>query len=148
MWRADSLFDFIVKMVPNLLQLSSLLPCSQSSLHAGMLKTHRLSLDIPEDDISPNVPSTAPTSTSRIVAGSLVIKDLLEHFGGFRKNDPSLQWEFGAIDVKVKTVVAGTKATGALQCYNAARTRITLLIKPTTPLNSLERCRDCERNFS
>ena len=116
MWRADSLFGFIVKMVPDFSQLSSLLLCSQSSIRAGVLKTHRLSLDVPENNISPNVPSTAPTSTSRIVAGSLVIKDLLEHFGGFRKNDPSLQWEFGAVDVKIKTVVTGTKGTGVLQC--------------------------------
>lgn len=84
---------------------------------AGILKTHRLSLDVPEDDMSPNVPSIAPISASRIVVGSLVIKDFLEHFGGFRKNDPSLQWEFGASNVKIKTVVVGTKGTGALRSF-------------------------------
>jgi hypothetical protein len=114
MWRANSSFDFIAKMVPTPSNYHPLCLYSQISIPAGVLKTHRLSLDVPEDDMGPNVPSIAPMSTSRIVVGPLVVKDLLEHFGGFRKNDPSLQWEFGASDVKVKTVIAGTKGTGTL----------------------------------
>lgn len=78
----------------------------------GIVKTHRLSLDVPEDDMAPNVPDSAPESTAKILVGAGVIKELLDHFQGFRKSDPQLQWEFDAADVKVKTVMHGAKGTG------------------------------------
>lgn len=83
--------------------------------------------------MGPNVPNTAPASTSRIIAGSLVVKDLLEHFGGFRKNDPSLQWEFGNSDVKVKTVVAGTNGAGIASAISVETSEFMEYVVPEVP---------------
>ena len=109
MWKANSSFDSTAKTVPN---LSLLYSFAYLLISFDVLKTHRLSLDVPENDMGPNVPNIAPASTSRIIAGSLVVKDLLEHFGGFRKNDPSLQWEFGQMEFNVEMDTNGEARGG------------------------------------
>jgi hypothetical protein len=83
---------------------------SQFCVSEGVIKTHTINMNIPEDDLAPNVPAKPPSSTAKIVVGPGVIKGLLEHFGGMGgKQDPQLHWEFGTTDVKVKSVNAGSK---------------------------------------
>ena len=74
---------------------------------AGVIKTHKLSLNEPDSFLAPRLPSSSVVSHSKVVVGPRAVKDLLEHFSGLRKMDAQLNWEFGNVSVKVKSRESG-----------------------------------------
>ena len=79
---------------------------------AGVVKTHRLSLN-PANNL--NSPTMAdPARESRLIVGPRVIKSLLEHFpfGKGAKSDPQLIWNFGEDEVQLRSLESSVDSKG------------------------------------
>ncbi|KAI0319386.1 Rad9-domain-containing protein [Amylostereum chailletii] len=81
----------------------------------GIVKTHRLLLLTPNSLMAPGIPD-APNE-SRIAIGPKAMKDMIGHFPSQRgsKSDPQLVWEFGDLDVQVRSFEAALDNRGAAQ---------------------------------
>lgn len=70
----------------------------------GVIKTHRLLLNVPSSDEAPVMRDDL--YESRLVVQAQIVKEMIEHFPNARgtKNDPELVWTFDEAEVKVKSV--------------------------------------------
>ncbi|KZT38458.1 hypothetical protein SISSUDRAFT_1061996 [Sistotremastrum suecicum HHB10207 ss-3] len=75
----------------------------------GVIKTHKLIIDVNTTVMTPRVPDAS--TGSRVTIGSEVIKDILDHFpmGKAMKSDPQLIWHFSGTDVRVRSLEGNTK---------------------------------------
>lgn len=77
----------------------------------GVVKTHRLLLNMPSSDDAPLI--LDDLYESRILVQAHIVKEMIEHFPNTKsaKNDPELVWMFTEKDVVIKNVDKSDKGT-------------------------------------
>ncbi|KAI0766623.1 Rad9-domain-containing protein [Trametes elegans] len=78
----------------------------------GVVKTHRLALNVAHHFMSPTLPD--PAFESKIAIGPKAVKNMLEHFpfGRGGKTDPQLIWTFSQSEVQLRSLETAVDAKG------------------------------------
>ena len=78
----------------------------------GIVKTHRLLLNMPTTDEAPLIPTGE--DENRILVQARAVKEIIEHFPTTKgpKSDPELVWSFEEDEVKVKSMERGIDTKG------------------------------------
>ncbi|KAI0954118.1 hypothetical protein AcV7_007440 [Taiwanofungus camphoratus] len=81
----------------------------------GVIKTHRLLLQVPTSLLAPGVPDTP--YQSRLTIGPRPLREMIEHFPNAKgsKSDPQLVWSFGDTEVQVKSLETSIDTKGKAQ---------------------------------
>ncbi|THU99152.1 hypothetical protein K435DRAFT_964605 [Dendrothele bispora CBS 962.96] len=81
----------------------------------GVIKTHKLNLNIPTSLLAPGVPETL--NESFLTIGSRTIKGMLELFPFVKnaKSDPQLVWTFGEVEVVISSLESSLDSKGQAQ---------------------------------
>ena len=87
---------------------------------AGIVKTHRLSLNPMTDPLSPSMPD--PSLETVITVGPKTMKSMLEHFpfGKGSKSDPQLVWNFHDEEVVLRSLESGADGKGSCRLFHVS----------------------------